>query len=342
MMQSTPARLGYQMPAEWEPQEAVWLTWPHNDLTWPGKLLEQVQLTYLQIIHSLHAGEKVKLLVKDADECSNVRARLIAAGTDVSRVVFFEVAAVDSWIRDYGPTFVMNRASRQLAIVKWIFNAWGQKYEDLLEDDRVVEQLNQRLQLRMFEPGIVLEGGSIDVNGSGVVLTTEQCLLNQNRNPHLRRAEVEESLKQYLNVSTVLWLREGIVGDDTDGHIDDIARFVSNDTVVCAVEDDSSDPNYAVLRENYDRLVGFGLKVVALPMPGEVSDGEARLPASYANFYIGNSAVVVPTFGHPNDSRALEIIQKCFPSRRVTGIDTTAMVHGLGTIHCCSQQEPRV
>jgi len=194
----------------------------------------------------------------------------------------------------------------------------------------------------MFEPGIVLEGGSIEVNGAGMVLTTEQCLLNDNRNHQLKRADIEEYLKEYLNVSDVLWLREGIAGDDTDGHIDDIARFVSNDTVLCAFEENPADENYKILKENYDRLREFGLNVVKLPMPGHLGDRHARLPASYANFFIGNSAVAVPIFGHANDRRALDIIQECFPSRRVVGIHASAMVHGLGTIHCCSQQEPRV
>jgi agmatine deiminase len=258
----------------------------------------------------------------------------------LSQIVFVPIDAEDSWIRDYGPTFVLNPQQHRLAMVKWIFNAWGNKYDDLIADDRIPHELNKTLQLPMFEAGIVLEGGSIEVNGSGTVLTTEQCLLNKNRNPHLGRGDIEEYLKEYLNVSTVLWLREGIAGDDTDGHIDDIARFVKADTVVCAFEDDPADENYPILKENYEQLVGFGLKVIKLPMPGFIGDRHARLPASYANFYIGNSAVVVPIFGHANDQRALEIIQDCFPSHRIVGVHATAMVHGLGTIHCCSQQEP--
>jgi len=193
----------------------------------------------------------------------------------------------------------------------------------------------------MFEPGIVLEGGSIEVNGGGIVLTTEQCLLNRNRNPQLGRQEIEEYLKEYLNIRQVLWLKEGIAGDDTDGHIDDIARFVDEKTVVCVVEEDRSDENYEILKENYDRLQGLIPNVIPLPMPGYIGDRDARLPASYANFYIGNETVVVPIFGHSHDNRALKIIEECFPTRRVVGVHATAMVHGLGTIHCCSQQEPR-
>jgi len=342
MKQPTPSRLGYRMPAEWEPQAAIWLTWPHNELTWPDGMLAEVQKAYVRIIQALHTDQRVKLLVKDKDEAAHVRGELRAADVFLDQVELFEIAAEDSWIRDYGPTFVTNRESGQLAIIKWIFNAWGNKYEDLLADNRIPLELNKRLRLTIFEAGIVLEGGSIEVNGSGTVLTTEQCLLNANRNPNLSRAAIEEYLQEYLGVSNILWLHEGIAGDDTDGHIDDIARFVSSDTVICAFEDDPLDENYRLLKDNYERLVSFGFRVVKLPMPPRIESGQDRLPASYANFYIGNAVVVVPVFGSSNDIRALEIIGQSFPSRRVVGVDATAMVHGLGTIHCCSQQEPRV
>jgi agmatine deiminase len=330
------------MPAEWEPQEAVWLTWPHNEITWPGGLLAKVERSYIEIIRALHSGQRIKLLVKDLDSEARVRLTLDKEGVALSQVFFVLIAAQDSWIRDYGPTFVVNGGRRQLAMVKWTFNAWGNKYDDLIGDDRIPGEMNKTLRLPIFEPGIVLEGGSIEVNGAGAVLTTEQCLLSKNRNPNLSRAEIEDYLKEYLNVSTVLWLRQGIAGDDTDGHIDDIARFISADTVLCAFEDDPADDNYAILTENYQRLMAFGLNVVKLPMPGYIGDRHARLPASYANFYIGNSAVVVPVFGHANDRRALEIIQQCFPSRQAVGVNAAAMACGLGTIHCCSQQEPSV
>ena len=342
MKQPTPKSLGYHMPAEWEPQEAVWLTWPHNELTWPGGMLAEVEQTYIQIIRALHTGQKIKLLVRNSDSEATVRERLRRAEIVLSQIVFVPIAAEDSWIRDYGPTFVINRDREQLAMVKWTFNAWGNKYDDLLADDRIPHEINKTYRLPMFEAGIVLEGGSIEVNGRGAVLTTEQCLLNRNRNPHLTREQIEDCLAQYLNVEEILWLNEGIAGDDTDGHIDDIARFVDAKTVVCVVEEDPSDENYEILKENYDRLRGLIANVIPLPMPGRVGDRDARLPASYANFYIGNDAVVVPTFGHANDHRALDMLQKCFPSRRVVGVRATAMVHGLGTIHCCSQQEPRI
>jgi agmatine deiminase len=342
MSDSTPKSLGYRMPAEWEPQEAIWLTWPHNELTWPDGMLADVERTYVNIIRSLHTGQKIKLLVKDSGSEARIRLMLDREGIALSQIVFVPVAAEDSWIRDYGPTFVINPQQRQLAMVKWRFNAWGDKYDDLIGDDRIPRELNKTLKLPVFEPGIVLEGGSIEVDGAGTVLTTEQCLLNKNRNPHLKREQIEDYLREYLNISRVLWLEEGIAGDDTDGHIDDIARFADKETVICAFEDDPADENYALLKDNYERLARFGLNVVKLPMPGYIGDRHARLPASYANFYIGNKVVVVPVFGHRNDQRALEVLQKCFPSRHVVGVHATAMVHGLGTIHCCSQQEPVV
>ena len=342
MNSPTPKSLGYRMPAEWEPQEAVWLTWPHNELTWPDGMLTEVERTYSKVIHVLHSGQKIKLLVRNLQSELKIRMTLERQGVALSQIVFVPLAAEDSWIRDYGPTFVIRPGGSPLAMVKWRFNAWGDKYDDLIGDDRIPRELNKTLRLPVFEPGIVLEGGSIEVNGAGKVLTTEQCLLNGNRNPQLSREQIEEYLREYLNVSRVLWLAEGIVGDDTDGHIDDIARFVDENTVVCAFEDDPADENYGILADNYKRLVNFGLDVVKLPMPGYVGDRHVRLPASYANFYIGNDAVVVPIFGHTNDRRALEIVQKCFPKHRIVGVHATAMVHGLGTIHCCSQQEPAV
>ena len=341
MKQPTPKTLGYRMPAEWEPQQAVWLAWPHNELTWPGGMLADVEGSYIEIIRALHTGQKIKLLVKNSDSEARIRGLLGRADIALKQIVFLRMTTEDSWIRDYGPTFVTNRESRQLAMVKWIFNAWGNKYDDLLGDNRIPHEMNRTVHLPMFEPGIVLEGGSIEVNGAGAVLTTEQCLLNRNRNPHLSRSEIEDYLKEYLNVREVLWLKDGIAGDDTDGHVDDIARFVNEHTVICAVEEDPSDENYEILKENCERLKTFNINVIPLTMPGYVGGPDARLPASYANFYIGNDTVVVPVFGHRNDQRALDIIRQCFPTRRVVGVHATSMVHGLGTIHCCTQQEPR-
>jgi agmatine deiminase len=319
------------MPAEWEPQEAIWLAWPHNELTWPDGMLAQVESTYIQIIHALHSGQKIKLLVTDPRAEERVRERLGKSHVELSQVDFYQIEYQDSWIRDYGPTFIVNRDSQQLAMVKWRFNAWGNKYEDLLADDTVPYDLNRHLGLRMFEAGIVLEGGSIDVNGAGIVLTTEQCLLNKNRNPDLSRSEIERYLQEFLNISEVVWLKEGIAGDDTDGHIDDIARFVGQDKVVCAFAQDDS-----VLQENYDILAARFTEVLRLPMPAATG-----LPASYANFYIGNRAVIVPLFDDPNDGAAVDTLRQCFPERKIVGVPSSIMVHGLGTVHCCSQQHPR-
>lgn len=238
------------------------------------------------------------------------------------------------------------RNKKNLAMVHWIFNAWGGKYEELAKDTKIPEIMNEKLALRCFKPGIVLEGGSIDVNGKGTLLTTEQCLLNKNRNPSLSKEQIGAYLKDYLGVSHIIWLKEGIVGDDTDGHVDDIARFVDPTTVLCAYEEDEDDENHAPLKENYELLLkskdqdGNDLKIIKLPMPGFVGDEKGRLPASYANFYIGNKAVLVPVFGHENDKKALAIIQKAFPGRKAVGINCADLLHGLGTIHCISQQQP--
>jgi agmatine deiminase len=337
----TPQSLGFRMPAEWEPQEAVWLSWPHNEVTWPGGMVVEVERSYIAIIRALHTEQKIKLLVTNAEAEEKIRKTLQNAGIDLAQVILFQIATEDAWIRDYGPTFLVNTRLQQVAMVKWIFNAWGNKYDDLLADNRIPYELNRTANLPMFEAEIVLEGGSIEVNGTGTVLTTEQCLLNRNRNPHLTRDQIENRLSNYLGVSRIVWLKEGIVGDDTDGHIDDVARFVDDTTVVCAFEDDSSDENHPILKENYELLQSEGFRVVKLPMPGVVGDPNARLPASYANFYVGNGVVVIPQFGHTNDRRALDILKDCFPGRRVVGVRCNDMVHGLGTIHCCSQQEPR-
>ena len=344
----TPKLLGYRMPAEWERQEAIWLAWPHNKGTWSAEMLMEVEDSYAQYVKSLHNGQKVKILVNDLSSENNAKSKLKQAGINLNQILFYQVQNVDAWIRDYGPTFVVNSREKKLAMVKWIFNAWGNKYDDLKPDDEIPSEMNKIMKLPIFEPGIVLEGGSIEVNGSGTLLTTEQCLLNKNRNSNLKKEEIERYLKDYLNVSNILWLKEGIAGDDTDGHIDDIARFVNQNTVVCAFEEDKNDENYEILKENYELLNkmkdenGRKLNVIKLPMPGFVGDDERRYPASYANFYIGNEAVVAPIFGHENDKKALEILQKLFPGRKVVGIDCKAMVYGFGSFHCVSLQEPKI
>lgn len=342
---STPIALGYRMPAEWERHEAVWLSWPYDLDSFPE--IGRVERAYVSIIKTIHESEIVNLLVKDEPMMNGTVDLLGAAGVDLSRVRFHVVGYADVWFRDYGPTFVVNREKKRLAMVAWIFNAWGEKYPGLMEDARIPGVINEDLRMNCFLPGIVFEGGSIDVNGLGAVLTTEQCLLNRNRNPGLGREEIEGYLRDYLGAGKVIWLKQGIAGDDTDGHVDDVARFVNPTTVLCAFEEDPEDENYLPLKENYELLSsaadqdGNPLRVIKLPMPGRVG-GEERLPASYANFYIGNEVVLVPVFGHRNDSVALKIIQEAIPERKVVGINCREMAYGLGTIHCISQQQPEV
>lgn len=345
---NTPKSLGYRMPAEWEEQEAVWLSWPHNKTTWPERI-EEVEQSCIGFIKALHTGQRINLLVNSEESKSSIIAKLKQANIDASKISFYIIKNEDIWIRDYGPTFVINKnAKNRLAMVKWEFNAWGNKYDDLLPDNGIPYEMNKTLNLRMVEPGIVMEGGSIEVNGRGILLTTEQCLLNKNRNPKLSKEEIEQYLKDYLSVSKVLWLKEGIIGDDTDGHIDDIARFVSNNTIVCAYEENKEDENYQILKENYELLKsmagqdGKKFSIVKIPMPGKVEIDGKTLPASYANFYIGNKAVVVPIFRHENDKKALSIVQSLFPAKKVIGVDCKTMVEGLGTLHCASQQQPKV
>jgi agmatine deiminase len=339
----TPAAEGWRMPAEWEPQQSTWLAWPHDPVTWPDKVLE-VERIYEQMVRALAKVQRVDLVVDPGDEAREVRKRL--AG--VKNVAYHELAHADSWIRDYGPTFLVRGppGQRELAFVDWIFNAWGDKYDALLPDDAFGAAIAPALKVPRFEPGIVMEGGAIDVNGQGTVLTTEQCLLNPNRNPHLKPQQVERFLKDYLGCTQVLWLGEGIEGDDTDGHVDDITRFVGPRTVLTAVEPDTGDANHAPLAANLARLKGMTdqdgkpLDVIEVPMPGWVGDDEGRLPASYLNFLVANGLVLLPTFGHENDAEAQRIVQAVFPDRKVVPILANDLVLGMGTIHCLSQQMP--
>ncbi|CAN5810104.1 agmatine deiminase family protein [soil metagenome] len=349
MKKPTPAELGYHMPAEWRGHQATWLSWPKDPLTWPDRV-PLVEGIFLQILAALAPHETVNLLVDNAEAEQRVRSRCNVAGTDNVRLL--QIPTVDSWIRDFGPNFLVNTKG-ELAYNDWIFNAWGNKYEELKEDDSIPARLESLLRVPRFEPGIVLEGGSIEVNDAGVVMTTEQCLLNPNRNPDLRRGEIEQYLREFLGIQKLLWLGEGIVGDDTDGHIDDVARFASATTIVCALEEDPADANYKLLQDNLARLLratdanGRPYDIVTLPMPGVLGASNDssprqldRLPASYANFYIANNVVLVPIFGHVNDSRALEILQGLFADRRVVGINCEPLVWGMGTIHCVTQQQP--
>ncbi|WP_400259826.1 agmatine/peptidylarginine deiminase [Candidatus Methanomassiliicoccus intestinalis] len=338
----TPKACGYQMPAEWAEHEATWLSWPKNPLTFPEEIIDSVEKTYSLMVEALSRGEIVKILVDDAALEERARALLKTTQANMDNVQFFQIRSSDVWIRDYGPTFILN-AQGEKAAIKWDFNAWGAKYDDLLYDNITGENVVNTTGVRVFRPGIVLEGGSIDVNGHGVVLTTEQCLLNPNRNPHLTKADLEEYLCNYLGVEKVVWLKSGIDGDDTDGHVDDFARFVNAHTILCSYADDDS-VDAQVLQTNFKILKAQEVfEVVALPMPTPIplEEEERNLPASYANFYIGNKAVLVPSFDDPADAQAAAIIGKYFPDREMVSIPATDLVYGYGGFHCITQQEPK-
>jgi len=338
--EALPKSLGYRMPAEWEFHSGTWITWPHNIETWPNSLPE-VEDIYAKMVEALSRNEQVNILVDNIEMKNHVLGKL----KPISENVFTHIVTTfDSWIRDYGPMFIVNSGAKKLGLVDWRFNAWGGKYEPWPYDDDVPSKIALMLDIPIFKPEIILEGGSIEVNGLGSCITTESCLLNPNRNPSLSKIQIEEYLKNYLGLSNIIWLKGGIAGDDTDGHIDDTVRFVNASSVVCCLEEDQSDENYFVLMENYNRLLnasdqgGRKLSVIPLPMPGRIDSN--RLPASYANFYVGNEVVLVPTFDHPNDKRALRILQGLFPKREVIGIYSKALVEGFGAFHCLTQQQP--
>jgi agmatine deiminase len=335
-----PSGLGYRMPAEWEPHEATWIAWPHNRRDWPGRFAP-IPWVFSEVTRKLSAVETVRVLVEDRAMEAQARRILAKVGARTEAVEFFVCPTDRVWTRDYCPLFLKDHRS-QTAMTAWRFNAWA-KYDDWKRDAAVPRFLARRLKLPVFEPGMVLEGGSIDVNGAGLLLTTKECLLSpiQARNPGMSRAEVEQRLRDFLGVEHVIWLNSGIAGDDTHGHVDDVARFVAPDTVALSSEDDRSDPNYEPLRENAGILRAAGLRVVRLPMPRPVIFSGQRLPASYANFYIANGLVLVPTFNDPADRVALAAMARLFPGREVVGIHSGELIWGLGALHCMTQQQPR-
>ncbi len=344
----TPAQLGYRMPAEWEPHLATWFTWPRPDgISFPDKY-ESVPPVYADIIRVLGEVEEVHINVWDEAMEAAAREALLSLGVPLARVAFHHFPAYEPWCRDHGPMFLVRqkegRAER--AVVDWGYNAWGGKYPPYDLDDAIPEHVASFRGLPLFKPGIVMEGGSIEVDGAGTLMTTEACLLHPNRNPGLERSQIEQYLRDYLGVRHFLWLGEGIEGDDTDGHIDDLARFADARTIVTVVEPDRADPNHEILRENLSRLKacrtpnGEPYRIVELPMPGRVEHNGQRLPASYANFYIANHRVLVPTYRHANDQKAVSILQSVFADRHVMGIDSTDLIWGLGSFHCITQQEP--
>jgi len=352
-MSDSASSLGFRMPAEWEPHEATWIGWPHNSSDWPGKI-GPIPWVHGEIVRKLAPGELVRILVNSAPHERRARAVLERSGVSPNRVQFFRFPTNRGWTRDFGPCFVRRaRPTPEVAIARFRFNAWA-KYPDWRKDDQIPERVGKRLGLRLFlaQAGgrdLVLEGGSIDVNGRGTLLTTEECLLDaavQVRNAGLGRRELEEALRASLGVTNVLWLGRGIAGDDTHGHIDDLCRFVGAHTVVLCRESDPRDANYRPLEENRERLEGMHgedgakLEMVPLPMPAPLYFAGRRLPASYANFYAANAAVLVPTFNDPNDRAALGLLTELFRDRPVVGVHATDLVWGLGAIHCLTQQQP--
>ncbi len=336
------------MPAEWEPHAGTWLTWPRPEgISFPDKY-DTVPPVYAELIRHLVQVEEVNINVWNQEKEDWVRGLLLKEKTPLERVHFHHFPAYEPWCRDHGPIFLVreNNKQRERAVVDWAYNAWGGKYPPFDLDDAVPQHVARLRQLPLFSPGIVMEGGSIEVNGCGTVLTTTACLLNPNRNPHLNKTEIEKYLCDYLGANQVLWLGEGIVGDDTDGHIDDLTRFINPTTLVTVVEEDPADENYGILQENLQKLQRFKnpegqpFRVVTLPMPGVIEYDGQRLPASYANFYIANKIVLVPTYRHKNDSVALDVLQKEFTGHRVIGVDSTELIWGLGSFHCITQQEP--
>jgi agmatine deiminase len=335
-----PRTLGYRMPAEWEPHEATWLAWPHEASDWPGKFAP-IPWLYGEIVRLLARVERVRVLVEHADAEQSVRRILKKCHADLNAVEFFHHATNRSWTRDFCPLFVKNAAG-EVAITDWKFNGWA-KYPNYAADDAAPRFIAKKLKLPRFDPGLVLEGGSIDVNGGGKLLTTEECLLSdvQTRNPGVSRREIERALADYLGVTEVIWLGRGIAGDDTHGHIDDIARFTASDTVVAVMEPDKSSANHEPLKENLVRLRSRrDLRVVTLPCPEPVYFAGQLLPASYANFYIANRLVLAPTFGDSQDRAALNTLARLFADREVIGVPCRDLVLGLGTLHCMTQQQP--
>jgi agmatine deiminase len=359
----TPAALGYRMPAEWELHTATWLSWPRREgISFPDSF-DRVMPALRAMVEALIESEQVCINVRN--EAHEAEAREVLRGLSTERISFHLVPTNEPWCRDHGPIFLTRdedssrlaaepgRTGRRegapapLAVVDWDYNAWGNKYPPFDLDEVAPTRVAKILGVPVFYPGMILEGGAIDVNGAGALLTSESCLLNKNRNPNLSREEIEQRLWDYLGVRDILWLGDGIAGDDTDGHIDDLARFVSELSVVTVVEESHDDENYEPLQKNIARLQamkvgGRALDIITLPMPKKIIREGLRLPATYANFYIANTCVLVPTFANPADEVALSVLRECFPNRSVIGIDCRELIWGLGAFHCLTQQQPAV
>ncbi|WP_409014709.1 agmatine/peptidylarginine deiminase [Emticicia sp. 21SJ11W-3] len=345
----TPKQKGFFFPAEWHPHRATWLSFPQSSDSWDyGERLERIYPSYMAFIKAIAESEKVCINATNEEQKSLITKLLEQYEIDPLQVEIPVHPSNDSWCRDHGPAFLINPNTKERMIVEWGYNAWGGKYPPYDDDDRIPVRIAEYLRLPYVEPGIIMEGGSVEFNGKGTVLTSKSCLLNPNRNPHLNQQQIEQYLQDYYGVEQILWVTDGIVGDDTDGHIDDTTRFYNEDSVLTVVEHDKTDDNYHPLKQNLEDLGkmtllnGKSLNIKELPMPNAVYDSGIRLPASYANFLITNGSVIVPTYRCNKDDVALDIIQSCFPDRKITGIDATEIIWGLGSFHCLSQQEPIV
>ncbi len=347
MFDASPKKLGFTFPAEWEKQNSIWLSWPHNRDTWPGKF-QPIPKKFAEIVSVITRYEHVNINYVNDEMKEEITELLTDKNVSEISYTLHNIPTNDAWCRDHGPAFVINSETKEKGIIDWGYNALGNKYPPFDLDDEVPTKIGNKLGLSIFYPGIIMEGGSIDVNGEGCLLTTKSCLLNKNRNPNLNQTEIENYLKEFYGQEKILWLEEGIVGDDTDGHIDDIARFVNADTILTVVEKKLEDENYQILQNNLTTLKhmtndrGRRFNIIELPMPDKLEYKGQRIPASYANFLILNNAVIVPTFKDKNDTLAIKIIQEQFPARKVIGIDCVDLAWGLGTLHCISQQEPAV
>ncbi len=342
-----PAQAGFHFPAEWHNHKATWLSWIHKEASWPGKI-DTVYPVYSQFIEILSKNEMVCINVADQAMEDFARKWCEKMGANMNQVQFFHHPTNDAWCRDHGPAFLINPAEKTKMIVDWGYNAWGNKYPPFDLDDNIPTRIAEKLALPACYPGIVMEGGSVEFNGKGTLITSTACLLNENRNPHFNEQQIEEYLRDFYGANNIIWLGDGIVGDDTDGHIDDITRFVNENTVVTVVEENKKDENFAPLQENLKMLHkarlenGKQLNIVELPMPSPIIYEDQQLPASYANFYISNKAIIVPVFEDKNDEKALNILAEAFPDRQVIGLNSVDLIWGLGAFHCLSQQEPEV
>ncbi|NIJ53213.1 agmatine deiminase family protein [Dyadobacter arcticus] len=345
---ATPKDLGFTFPAEWFPHRATWLTFPHNEASWQGDKLAKMRPQYFEFIKQISAGEHVGFIANDKNLKQYIIKELNKINVDLSKIEFLIKPTNDAWCRDHGPSFVINKETGQKMIVDWGHNAWGGKYPPYDDDNRTPKAVAVYLNLPIIEPGIIMEGGAVEFNGAGSLLTSKSCLLNLNRNPHLNQQQIEQVLCDFYGIEQILWVEGGIVGDDTDGHIDDTTRFINEDTVVACVESNQSDENFEILNTNLKMLKemrltnGKQLNIIELPMPKAVIIDGFRTPGSYANFLICNAGVIVPVFNNPNDQTAINILETAFPNRKVIPLLATEIIWGQGSFHCLSQQEPLI